>query len=64
MTLNKKPRRVYNFVEDTDQTLKKYEQYRPELKRSTFRGTESSDSRSPRFFKAFNIKLNFQPPSR
>lgn len=29
MTLNKKPKRVYNFVEDTDQTLKKYEQYRP-----------------------------------
>lgn len=29
MTLNKKPKRIYNFVEDTDQTLKKYEQYRP-----------------------------------
>lgn len=29
MTLNKKPKRIYNFVEDADQTLKKYEQYRP-----------------------------------
>lgn len=29
MTLNKKPKRIYNFVEDTDLTLKKYEQYRP-----------------------------------
>lgn len=29
MTLNKKPKRIYNFVEDPDQTLKKYEQYRP-----------------------------------
>lgn len=29
MTLNKKPKRLYNFVEDTDSILKKYEQYRP-----------------------------------
>ncbi|GAV52871.1 hypothetical protein ZYGR_0AI01530 [Zygosaccharomyces rouxii] len=29
MTLNKKPKRIYNFTEDTDSTLKKYEQYRP-----------------------------------
>lgn len=29
MTINKKPKRIYNFVEDTDSILKKYEQYRP-----------------------------------
>lgn len=29
MTLNKKPKRLYNFVEDSDSILKKYEQYRP-----------------------------------
>ncbi|CAL9732544.1 transcription factor Spt20p [Monosporozyma unispora] len=29
MTLNKKPKRLYNFVEDTDSILHKYEQYRP-----------------------------------
>lgn len=29
MTLNKKPKRIYNFTEDTESTLKKYEQYRP-----------------------------------
>lgn len=29
MTLNKKPKRLYNFVEDTDSILQKYEQYRP-----------------------------------
>ncbi|EDO15300.1 hypothetical protein Kpol_1038p6 [Vanderwaltozyma polyspora DSM 70294] len=29
MTLNKKPKRLYNFVEGTDLILKKYEQYRP-----------------------------------
>lgn len=29
MTLNEKPKRIYNFVETTDLTLKKYEQYRP-----------------------------------
>lgn len=29
MTINKKPKRLYNFVEDTDSILKKYEQYRP-----------------------------------
>ncbi|CCF56303.1 hypothetical protein KAFR_0A08690 [Kazachstania africana CBS 2517] len=28
-TLNRKPKRLYNFVEDTDSILKKYEQYRP-----------------------------------
>ncbi|KAK5959904.1 Spt20p PWA37_002974 [Arxiozyma heterogenica] len=29
MTLNKKPKRIYNFVEETDLILQKYEQYRP-----------------------------------
>ncbi|SMN19480.1 similar to Saccharomyces cerevisiae YOL148C SPT20 Subunit of the SAGA transcriptional regulatory complex [Maudiozyma saulgeensis] len=29
MTINKKPKRLYNFVEDTDSILKKYEKYRP-----------------------------------
>ncbi|AQZ17295.1 SPT20 (YOL148C) [Zygosaccharomyces parabailii] len=29
MTLNKRPKRIYNFTEDTDSTLRKYEQYRP-----------------------------------
>ncbi|KOG98932.1 Spt20p [Saccharomyces eubayanus] len=29
MTLNKRPKRLYNFVEDADSILKKYEQYRP-----------------------------------
>ncbi|CCC69420.1 hypothetical protein NCAS_0C04300 [Naumovozyma castellii] len=29
MTINKKPKRLYNFVEDSDAILKKYEQYRP-----------------------------------
>lgn len=29
MTLNEKPKRIYNFVETPDFTLKKYEQYRP-----------------------------------
>lgn len=29
MTINKKPKRLYSFVEDTDSILKKYEQYRP-----------------------------------
>lgn len=29
MTLNKKPKRLYNFVEETDLVLHKYEQYRP-----------------------------------
>lgn len=28
-TLNKKPKRLYNFVEDVDSILRKYEQYRP-----------------------------------
>ncbi|CEP61051.1 Spt20p LALA0_S02e05644g [Lachancea lanzarotensis] len=29
MTINKKPKRLYNFAEDTDSILKKYEQFRP-----------------------------------
>lgn len=29
MTINKKPKRLYNFAEDTDAILKKYEQFRP-----------------------------------
>ncbi|SCU82663.1 LAMI_0C00364g1_1 [Lachancea mirantina] len=29
ITINKKPKRLYNFAEDTDAILKKYEQFRP-----------------------------------